>query len=314
MASVAIAIVLHDFLEGESLVFDCFEEWRLRHTDLGALDNAWQASDARTSITVTLTTTPSRLPHIDLTLKSLLRQSHLPKRIIINVPHASRRETRDYVLPDWLLNLASVEIHRCDDLGPATKLLPSLHRFARDDALLVVDDDRIYHRHMIANLSQAALQHPGAALGFSGWIVPEDLVDRPTTLVSNVLMRAPSPNRATRLRRARRVDVLQGMSGYLVRPSYFDLPALMNDPQAPSAARFVDDVWISGHCRAPRLVIPARRTNFQSKLQRTFYKRNSLGLINRGPGGNENRNNSIVIRYLADRWMCNASDRDIAAP
>lgn len=302
LVAVWIAVSVHDFLEGEHLLADVLDEWRLHRADLAALDRAWQSSDKTSGVIVTLTSTPSRLPRIGLTVKSLLRQSSLPQRIVVNLPHFSKREQCDYDVPDWLQGLKSVEIHRCEDIGPATKLLPSLNRFPQGTKLLAVDDDRIYHAGMIACLQGAANRHPGCALGMSGWSVPDDLIDRPTTVVSNVLMRSPAPIRATRLSEMREVDILQGMSGYLVRADFFDMKSILDYGDAPPAAFFVDDVWIAGHCLVPRFVVPASRTNYQSKLWRLFYKSNSLGHLNRGPGGDENRNNSIMLKHLASRW------------
>ena len=137
----------------------------------------------------------------------------------------------------------------------------------------------------------------------SGWVVPEDLTDRPTTVWSNLRMLPPAPIRARRLSRHVEVDILQGLSGYVVRPHFFDLAAVTDYAGAPKEAFFVDDVWISAHCRARRFVIPAARANYQPKLHRGFYSRTSLGRINRGPGPNAQRNNSIVIRHFAGSWM-----------
>ena len=71
---------------------------------------------------------------------------------------------------------------------------------------------------------------------------------------------------------------------------------------APPQAFFVDDVWIAAHTGVPRFIIPARRSNYQAKLRKGFYRATSLGLINRGPGGNAQRNNSVLMRHFADRW------------
>ena len=299
----ALVICLHDFFEGETLLADLLDEWQLSRRTLAELDAAWAANPNRTATVVSLTSIPSRLPHIAPTIKSLMRQSLAPGRIILNLPAHSARENRAYIIPAFLHGLKAVEIHRCDDLGPATKLLPSLQRLAPSQAILVVDDDRIYHRTVLETLLAAAKSLPGAALGQSGWIVPPDLTDRPTTIWNNFAMLPPAPVRARRLRHPKRVDVLQGLSGYLVEPQHFDLTALSDTRSAPPAARFVDDVWISGHCCVPRLVVPACRANYQPKLLRRHFRRTSLGLVNRGPGGDLNRNNSIVIRHLSGRWL-----------
>ena len=120
-------------------------------------------------------------------------------------------------------------------------------------------------------------------------------------------MLPPAPIRARRLSKPVQVDIVQGLSGYLVKPSFFDIAAISDYAGAPREAFFVDDVWISAHCRAPRFVIPSSRANYQPKLHRGFYGRTSLGRINRGPGPDPQRNNSIVIRHFPQAWMTSSA-------
>jgi hypothetical protein len=87
-----------------------------------------------------------------------------------------------------------------------------------------------------------------------------------------------------------------------VRPSFFDIGAVVDYRPAPAAAFFVDDVWISAHCRVPKAVIEGRRTNFESRRDARFYKRSSVALVNRGDGTPESRNNTIMLKFFADRW------------
>ena len=297
-----VVIKLRDFFEGETLVADLIDEFRLNQAGLAALDRLWAETPNRSDCVVTLTTIPSRLPHIATTLKSLMRQSRAPARIVLNLPHHSKRENAAYIVPEFLQGLKSVAIHRCEDLGPATKAIPTLLREAPTQKIIVVDDDRIYPANLVADLEAAADGDKHSAFGMSGWVVPADLTDRPTTIRANLNMLPPAPVRARRLSAPLAVDILQGLSGYLVRPAFFDLARLTDYSGAPTAAFYVDDVWISGHCNAQRFVIPARRYNYQPKFRGGFYKRTSLGLINRGPGGNEQRHNTMVLRHLADRW------------
>jgi hypothetical protein len=178
---------------------------------------------------------------------------------------------------------------------------------APDTPIIVVDDDRIYPANLVADLMAASVRDPHAAFCMSGWVVPGDLIDRPTTVWSNLRMLPPAPIRARRLSTPVEVDIMQGLSAYVVRPSFFDVAAITDYDHAPKEAFFVDDVWISAHCRAARFVIPARRANYQPKLHRSFYRRTSLGRINRGPGPDGQRNNSIVIRHFAHAWMTTAA-------
>lgn len=304
------AIKTYDFFEGETFLRDCLDEFRLSRLGLAECQRMWEINPTRSDAVLSLTSIPSRLPFVERTVKSLLRQSAAPSRIVLNLPWTSKRESVPYTVPEAIARLPSVSVERCADLGPATKLLPTLQREPPRTKIIVVDDDRVYPANLVADLSAAADAGPDCAFGMSGWIVPPDLIDRPTTVWSNAMMQPPAPIRARRLRTPRRVDILQGLSGYIVRPDFFDLAKVSDYGGAPPEAYFVDDVWISGHCRVPRFVIPARRSNYQAKLLKSHYRRTSLGRINRGSGSDAERNNSIVIRYLQDRWMTKQAPSD----
>ncbi|WP_421693112.1 hypothetical protein [Aestuariivirga sp.] len=306
VAGLAAAIKIHDFFEGETLVPDCIDEIQLSRTSLGQLDSFWEKNRLRSDAIISLTSIPSRLPLIERTLKSLMRQRMAPRKIVLNLPRFSRREGVAYSVPSFFEGLRSVSIRWCEDMGPATKLLPSLQHEPPGTRIIVADDDRIYPATLVEDLVSASQKAPQSAFGMSGWVVPPDLTDRPTTVWSNLAMRAPAPVRARRLSRPLQVDILQGLSAYLVKPEFFELAAVTDYGSAPEAAFFVDDVWISAHCRAPRFVIPAARANYQPKLQRGFYRQTSLGRINRGPGPDAQRNNSIVIRHFAPKWLFNS--------
>jgi len=305
--AAAIGLLIFEHFAGEHPLADLAYDLWLRRQDLHALDHACARNPHVADVVVTLTTLPSRIDRIDLTLKSLLRQTLRPKTIRLNVPAVSRREGRAYRVPERLLRLQSITIVRVDDYGPATKLIPSLRDAAPDQRLLVVDDDRIYQPYLIEQLMRGADGHPGAAVASSGWDAPADLTDRPTTLMATLRGRAPAPLKCTRVRGVRAVDIVQGLGGFLVRPSFFDLTAIADYTGAPDAAFFVDDVWISGHCRVPKVVVAGRRTNFVSLFDARFFKRSSVGLANRGGGVPERRNNTIMLRHFADRWRRSAA-------
>jgi hypothetical protein len=306
--AVLAATSAYSYVEGVRFWRDRLDEIALRRADLDALDRAWAARGDRSDAIVTMTTIPSRMALVGETLKSLLRQTRPPARIVLNVPHVSRREQREYRIPPYLERLASVEIHRCDDRGPATKLIPSLLRFPAGQKLVVVDDDRIYPPNLVEDLERASAAHPGCAIGLGGWRVPDDLTDRPTTLWADLRGLPPVPVKATRLREPVEVDILQGMAGYLVQPDFFDIREVTDYSAAPEAVFFVDDVWLSGHCKARRLVVPAARINYEPMRNARYFKSTSVALINRGDGTPESRNNTIAIRHLRKAWLCARDD------
>jgi len=298
------AVKTYDVLSGRDLVRDLIDKIRLGGRRVEDWHRYWEENVNRSDMVICLTTIPSRLGHIEATLKSLLYQKRAPARIRLHLPRMSRREKVPYAPPDWLLLLKAVEIVPCEDYGPATKLIPALLDQAPDQKLLIVDDDKLYPPDMVERFDLAADAFPESALGSSGWTVPADLTDRTVTLWRNFRGLPPARLKATRITRPRRVDILQGHSGYLVRPRFFEPERLVGDyAGAPAAAFYVDDVWISAYCRAPKLIVPARRFCFVSWRLNRLYDWTSLGRINDGTGDPELNNNTIMIRHLKDRWM-----------
>lgn len=301
--AIGAAIKIHDHVEAETLVHDVIDEIRLSRASLAELDAAWEKNPNRSDCIISLTTIPSRLPLIGLTLKSLMRQRLAPARIVLNLPRFSRRENVAYAVPAFLEGLRSLAIRWCEDMGPATKLLPALQDEAADTRIIVVDDDRVYPPNLVGDLVSAAGATPDTAFSMRGWIVPADLTDRETTLWSKFGNVPPAPVRARRISAPTRVDIIMGVSGYLVQPSFFDLAGVMDYADAPREAFFVDDVWVSAHLKVPRFVLPARHVSYQPKYLKGAYDRTALASINRGPGPDNLRNNTIVIRHFPTRWM-----------
>ena len=302
VALLWLGLYLHHIFEGEWLPHDLRREFRLSRRNLSELDQSWAEAKDRSDIVVTLTTTPSRITLLEHTLKSLLDQTRPPAKIVLNVPEFSQREQIAYVIPDALTALQSLEIHRCEDLGPGTKLIPSLMRFDPDQPLLVLDDDRIYPAWLIARYEAAMTSHPDTALTMAGWVVPDDLTDRPTTIRSSLLLQPPAPIRAPRLSAPRPIDVMLGVMSYLVRPRQFDLSEMADLDNGPEALRYVDDVRSSALCNADKLVIPAPSLSFVPWRQRNAFQSTRLGLMNRGTGGTGERHNTIAIRHYRDKW------------
>jgi len=298
----AAGIYVYNHLSGRNLLKDRLDALRLAARSLSTWDTFWAQNARRSDIIVCLTTTPKRIAHLEQTLKSLMYQSRRPRRIRVHIPLFSKREKLSYQIPAYLHDLRSVDIVRCEDYGPATKLLPALQTLPADQKIIVIDDDMLYPRHMVDDFFRWSNQYPNITIASSGWIVPQDLTDRPTTLLRNLMQTPPTPIISTRIKHPRRVDILQGYSGFLIKPEFFAKDGVFDYSQAPEAAFFVDDVWISAHCRVPKFIYPARRFCFESLRHARFFKRSSLGLLNRGGGDIEKRNNTIMIRHFKDRW------------
>jgi len=121
------------------------------------------------TIIVTMTTIPERITSntISKTLKSISLQTRSPDIIYINVPLKTKKMV-DYPIED-LYKIAqdynNVKINVIDeDLGPITKIVPTLQHVNSNDYVILVDDDVQYIPEMIETLINANKD----AVGFAG--------------------------------------------------------------------------------------------------------------------------------------------------
>lgn len=185
---------------------------------------------------VSLTTIPSRIDKCFRALYALLDQTHRVDEIVINVPRVSRKGA-EYVVPRWLRCLSRtnpvVRIHRCEtDLGPITKLVPTLERYRAEHVnIIVVDDDVIYKRRHLYHLCQLARDYPRHAITGTGYRVHNKDGSKREYRSFGVGLK--------------QVDVLMGVSGYLVYNRMFDDDFFAQIAQQPHEYTFVDDDVIS---------------------------------------------------------------------
>ena len=101
-------------------------------------------------IYVSLTTIPQRLKNLNQSIESLLKQTRKPDKIFINIPLKYRRFSNtieDKQIPKF--DNSIVEITRCEDCGPGTKLLGSLDKLKKNSLIILADDDHSYEDYMI---------------------------------------------------------------------------------------------------------------------------------------------------------------------
>ncbi len=248
---IMIVLVLLSAL-GKTLQIDRYRRLKyckLEHLIL--LDNKYhslpRASSQRTVIT--LSTIPDRIQYLKPVLSSLLDQTVRVDEICLNLPHISRKGLR-YKIPKWLSALTWVKIHRCElDQGPATKLLPTLKREQENRSMntriIVVDDDNIYNNKMIEKILQRfeSETRRGKLKAVTNFGIVLDEKHRIPSLIS--LSRTKSIFAASR-----KVDIVQGFSGFLVTPAMFcDRVHDIGNPGKcnlyPKEAMTIDDVWFS---------------------------------------------------------------------
>ena len=118
-------------------------------------------------IYISLTVVPPRIQNLNKTINSLLNQSQKADKIFINIPLKYERFTeiiKDNQIPQFDNNL--VEITRCEDCGPGTKLLGSLNKLEKDSLIILADDDHSYEDYMIEKFYHFYSLAPNNAYSF----------------------------------------------------------------------------------------------------------------------------------------------------
>lgn len=123
-------------------------------------------------VIVSLTSYPPAIGPVAETVKSLLRGSALPDRIVLYVTPA---EFEGAPLPGELVELAArsdiFEIrHYPTNIRSYRKLIPALDDFP-DDIIVTVDDDVKYHRHMLRDLIRLHEEHPGTVIAHRAKVI-----------------------------------------------------------------------------------------------------------------------------------------------
>lgn len=203
--------------------------------DLKKMDEICGAKRAANSPIVTLTTVPKRIKNIKPTIYSLLAQDLKPKLIVLNLSYDLFPQVQ---VPRELFELKNLKINMVEkDFGPATKFFYTLKESYPDERIIVVDDDMYYSSDLISTLVLSSEQNPDAAFCING-------------LRLSKTMRASDRESDKEIKSGKkRVAIIEGCGGYLVKPRFFSDELLFNFSLqgAPERARFDDDFWISGH-------------------------------------------------------------------
>ncbi|MEY2530128.1 MAG: hypothetical protein QOI96_213 [Verrucomicrobiota bacterium] len=242
-------------------------------------------------VIVCLSTLPDRIHNLEPTIQCLLRQTRRPDEIVIAVPRFSIRQRRSYELPDYLTRFPEVRILHCEkDWGPATKFIPiiqeELAAGRTQTLIMVVDDDRVYPRDALETYFHYHKQLPDAALCFRGGPMP-----------TNFRWFIPKLFLGSRIQEPKRVAVITGCGSYLIQPRFFN-SALWDYSDAPAAAFYMDDIWISGNLDrrgVQKYVVPT------SSMMRTVPQQVGTMTLYRVPRSRRHNNHQTAL-YFRDTW------------
>ena len=175
---------------------------------------------------IALSSVPPRFDGLGPVLTALLGQRPAPERVILCVADNYARFPGPAVLP---VLPSGVEVMRGPDIGPGMKaVLPARGLAGSGLRLIYCDDDWIAGPDWAAHLLAVS---PGEAATGQGFNV-------------NRLGRRGAANDGF-------CDIAQGFSGVSVAPEWLSGAV----PPEDSAARMVDDIWLSGHLAAQGVAI-----------------------------------------------------------
>ena len=198
---------------------------------------------------VSLTTIPTRVQYLTPLLSYLKRQTLKPDAVELNVPHAYKH--RAFSKADLALIPSDFTVHMCDDVGPATKVVPTLQRYNGSDTTIVYcDDDRIYSNNWLERYVARAALHPETAI--TDECAPVRLIVKAYQGINKDLAyrlkRAASFGfyRPYHFDRAAEPDIVEGYGGVLVKPQFFAETV----HEVPQSCWAVDDIWLSANLRS----------------------------------------------------------------
>ena len=197
-------------------------------------------------VVFSMSTLPHQVEYVNETLTSLAQQVLKPDAIYINLPYINRRTNTVYVPPNFLTTGSwlgvPLHINRGEDVGPLTKLVPTLSVETDPGTVIITcDTDKRYSPTLSLTLVQHSAANPTAAYGACGW----GFLFRPAP-VGVVPVYVPWAMRGAY---GRQVDVLQAVCGNAYRRSFFP------PPNTTELVRFstphvhcltTDDLWIAG--------------------------------------------------------------------
>jgi hypothetical protein len=120
----------------------------------------------RHRIVISMTTSPRRINKIHKVIENLERQTIKPDLYFINLPRVFKRDGSTFTkIPAFLIN-DKIKLNFCEDLGPATKIVPTCKspHIKESDIIFSVDDDIYYPSNLIEMYLKYHMLYPNCVI------------------------------------------------------------------------------------------------------------------------------------------------------
>ena len=186
-------------------------------------------------VVVSITTIPDRSKNIDNVLKNLSSFKNVDE-IILNAPSYSDRFKATYKYPQNITHIPKVRINKCEDLGPVTKLLPTVELIGKDEPdtmIIILDDDINYSEDAINSIIKEKIERPNDIVCGKAWSYKK---------INDYIIPYTLPKGYN--------DILQGYGIVAFNRSMFDDDFSDYIKAAMVKHRSVDDLMISGYMKS----------------------------------------------------------------
>jgi hypothetical protein len=200
-------------------------------------------------VVISLTTIPPRVKYLKYMINSLKRQTRKPDRVELYLPREYKY--RSFTQSELANIPCEFTVVNCDDVGPATKILPALksHR-GRNVTIVYCDDDRVYPINWLERLLNVSGMKPDYAIADECMPIKMPVMhyrgvkkDWRYRFKRGLSLGLYHPHHFNDRYKVRNPDIVEGFGGVLVKPSFFSDRVF----DVPSKCWAVDDIWLSAN-------------------------------------------------------------------
>jgi hypothetical protein len=150
------------------IIIICLILWKYKFKNIENFESNPQNLLQGHRFVVSLTTSPTRIKKMDEIIQNIMEQTVKPNKIHLNVPHFFKRNGEQYdqtIIDDLVKKYPLLQINRCEDKGPVSKIYPTLEHEKNDETIIIIiDDDMKYENKLFEKLISQFLKDTSTIL------------------------------------------------------------------------------------------------------------------------------------------------------
>ena len=196
-------------------------------------------------VIISLTTSPTRIDHIEAVLNSVMQNTKLPDKIVLNLPTVFKRTGLSFDnIPSFITNNPLIYVNVCNDIGPSTKIISTLPLFKNPETVIIsIDDDILYKPNFIETLLSISNMHPDAVITGFSFIQDDKVPENQPTLPTD---------KDNKLKYA---QLVEGYSSVLYKKKFFQNFSVAELESYPKFCYFADDFILSNYLMKEKIPI-----------------------------------------------------------